>query len=395
MHKLLIAILTCAALVLVSSCQPEQKTDADQSVLSGQEQTPQPVETAPRQAPAADDTDKSADTDESDRPIASDKITGPGESDEPVSPSKISPTQTPKDEPVETKPIETEPTETETPQAQPQVKADAKPAKTDNGKSQQEITPEAIIYEKYGRILKTYVDKDGNVNYRTLRRKRRDLVDAAGQLAELSPNRLVSFKNDQEEMAFWINAHNMLILKLIVDNYPIKKQWWMINYPANSIKQILGGREETFFTITTFQYTLQEIEQVVLDKLNDPKLCFALSYASKSSPPLSSEVYTAEKLDKQIDDQIRKFFRKQTSIKIDRKDNIVHLSFVFKQYEKNFIKSKYAKIMRLREKPENIRSFLNFAIEYVSEKDAEYLLTAQYDVKTMVYDWSLNEQTLK
>jgi hypothetical protein len=391
MHKLLIAILTCATLVLVSSCQPDQKTDANQAVLSPRQQTPQPAEASPQEVSDVDDTDKTADIDERDRPIASDKITDPGELDEPVPSPIISPSQPPKDEPVET-----EPTETETPQAQPQVKPVAKPAKTDNDKSQQEITPEAILYKKYSTILKTYVDKDGNVNYRTLRRKRRDLFDAVAQLAKLSPSRLVSFASDEQEIVFWVNAHNMLTLKLIVDNYPIKRLFWRTPfYPFDSIKHITGGREKTFFAVTTFQYTLQEIEQVLLDTFNDPRICFALSYVSRSSPLLRNEVYTAEKLDEQLDDQIRKFFRKKTSIKIDRRENIVHLSSVFKLYEKAFIKSKYAKIMRLREKPENIRSYLNFVAEYISKEDARYLRTAKYDVKFMVYDWSLNEQILK
>lgn len=423
MKKLLLTILTCAAVVLFSSCQPEQETGADQGVISEQEQTPQPDETLLPEVPVAGDTEKTVgtasdteettvqtvppeeaddtsistepgDADESSTDTVTTEVTDTGEndsgkSDEPVSSSEKTPVKPPKAEPVETTPAETE-----KPDTKPESKTDAKPDSADDAEPGPE--PEASIFKEYDSILKTYVDKEGDVNYRTLRRKRGDLFDIAGRLAGLKPNRLISFDTDEEEIAFWINAHNMLTLKLIVENYPIKRLIWRTPfYPFDSIKHINGGREKTYFVIATYQHTLQEIEQAMLNKFNDPRLCFAFSYASASSPPLRNEIYTAKKLDKQLNDQIRKFLKKETSIKIDRNANVVYLSSVFTLYEKTFIKSEYAKIKRLREKPENLRSFLNFAIEYVPRKDAEYLRTAQYDVKFMVYDWHLNEQTLK
>jgi len=246
--------------------------------------------------------------------------------------------------------------------------------------------------EHYDRILKKYVDKDGNVDYHMLKRKRRDLLTATQQLANLNDNMRVSFKSKNEEKAFWINAHNILTLKLIIDNYPIKKQWWMINYPPNSIKQIIGGREKALFQVAGFWYTISEIEQDLLNKFKDMNLCFAFSYASVSGPTLRNEVYTAEKLEAQLEDQIAGFFRKSTSFTIDRQKNIVHLSSVFKLYEKGFLNSKYTRIKRYRDKKENLRAYLNFMDSYVSLADMNYLQGEEYEVNYMIFDWTLNEK---
>ena len=253
--------------------------------------------------------------------------------------------------------------------------------------------PLDVFYEKYGQVLKKYVDKDGNVDYRILKRKRRDLFSATQQLANLNANTLVSFKSDDEEKAFWINAHNILTLKLIIDNYPIKRNIMFTPwYPFDSIKHIPGGREKTFFPLATFSYTISEIEQNLLEKFKDPKLCFAFSYASASSPMLRNEVYTGEKLHVQLEDQIKKFFQKTTSFVIDRQKNIVRLSSVFKLYGKVFLNSEYAKIKRYRNKKGDVRAYLNFLDSYISVADIKYLQSEEYKVNYMVFGWNLNEK---
>ena len=44
-------------------------------------------------------------------------------------------------------------------------------------------------------------------------------------------------------MAFWLNAYNALVLKTVVDHYPIPGA--SAGYPAKSIRQIPGAFERT------------------------------------------------------------------------------------------------------------------------------------------------------
>ena len=53
--------------------------------------------------------------------------------------------------------------------------------------------------------------------------------------------RLFDKWEENEKIAFWVNAYNSLTLKVIIDNYPIKPTFpASLKYPKNSIRQIKG-----------------------------------------------------------------------------------------------------------------------------------------------------------
>lgn len=382
--------MSCAILVCFCSCQPEPQAVGTNEVLA--EGQPSQADDVQADLPAEDEVESAA--------VAA-ELSVTANAEETVSTSDTEPEEIPAG-PVEievsleevTEPLK-DSAEQEEEVESTEVKIEEETAVIADKPQKQPPHPVDIFYEAYDQILKKYVDKDGNVDYRTLKRKKRDLISATRQLANLNANTLVSFKSEDEEKAFWINAHNILTLKLIVDNYPIKNQWWIINYPPNSIKQISGGREKIIFQVAGFEYWIREIEQDLLKKFKDPKLCFAFSYASVSSPMLRNEVYTGKKLNAQLEDQIGKFFQKPTSFMIDRQKNIVRLSnvFVFDLHKKVILNSKYAKIKRYRKiKKEDVRASLNFLDSYISVADMKYLQNKEYKVKYRIFDWSLNEK---
>ena len=117
------------------------------------------------------------------------------------------------------------------------------------------------------------------VDYKTLRRKRAELITAVREFDKVHPAQKISWTRN-EKIAFWINAHNLFTLKLVVDNYPIQPRWYLINYPDNSIMHIPGGRNKKYFKVMGLEYTLREIEkEILMARFRDPKIFFALSYA--------------------------------------------------------------------------------------------------------------------
>ena len=373
MNKVLVAILSCCILVCFCSCEPERKTEV------------QEVEEEKSSLTVSTDEiikilEKEIASDQSSEPLELRLSEEIGAAQLPADPVEI---EVPLEQAVETEPL-TDGTE------QKEEAADQSAVSEDKEQDKQ-LHPLEVFNRSYDKILKTYVDKDGNVDYRTLKRKRRDLISASQELGDLSANTLVSFKSENEEKAFLINAHNILTMKLIVDNYPIKKRIWLTpHYPFDSIKHIPGGRKKTFFKVASFWYSISEIEQDMLNKFKDPRLCFALSYASASSPMLRNEIYTGANLDAQLEDRIEKFFQKPDNFLIDRQKKIVHLSSVFKLYEKVFLNSEYAQIKRYRDKKDDVRAYLNFLSYYVSDSDVRYLQGEEYRISYMVFDWSLN-----
>jgi hypothetical protein len=247
------------------------------------------------------------------------------------------------------------------------------------------------FYEACEQIFSTYVDDQGLVDYKTLRRKRAEIINAARQFDEVHPAQVMSWSNN-EKIAFWINAHNIFTLKLIVDNYPIQPKWYLINYPDSSIMQIVGGREKRYFKVMGMEYTLQEIEkEILMARFGDPRIFFTLSYASMGGAFLRNEPYYPDKLDQQLDEQVRKFLSSPRGFRIDKTKKIIFLSDIFNWYKPVFIE-KYGSIKKFRDRQPDIQSYLNFIVDYVSPDNVGYFESDNYRVEFQLYDWHLNEQ---
>jgi hypothetical protein len=96
------------------------------------------------------------------------------------------------------------------------------------------------LYEDYGAVLTTYVNQPGLVNYRGLKANPQRLNSFLSTLADL-PQETYQKWDDEEKIAWWINAYNALTLKAIIDHYPIRASFFKgFVYPRNSIRQIPG-----------------------------------------------------------------------------------------------------------------------------------------------------------
>ena len=273
------------------------------------------------------------------------------------------------------------------------------PLEMTNEEEMDDFSPRISTYlkinEAYEKLFNpNLVTDDGLVRYGNLRRKRNDLIQATNELKRLNPAVLMSLSKEQR-IAFWINTYNACTLKLIIDNYPIEPKLYMIFYPDNSIMQISGNwRTKHFFDIQGLEYNLEEIEQEFLMKrYKDPRLCFALSYASMGGAVLRNEPYAAEKLDEQLDDQVRKYLQSSKGFGLDKEKNILHLSTLFSMYNHKefFLNSDYAKIKKFRTRKPEEQAWLNFIINYLPKEDIRYLEAESFEVKLIKYDWLLNE----
>ena len=238
---------------------------------------------------------------------------------------------------------------------------------------------EAFSYQNYQEVLSSHVDENGNVNYKALKENRQKLDEFNGSLATLSPEDFAKW-TEKEKIAFWINAYNSLTLLAIVENYPTK-----------SIRDIPGVWTKLQFNVLGKPVTLDEIEHKILRvEFNEPRIHMGLVCASVGCPILLQEPYTGEKLDEQLDEQTRKFIALNQNFKIDKQENKVYLSSIFKWFGEDFIPS-----FNVQEKfagGDKERAVLNFVSQYLDEPEKQYLIGGKYQVKYLDYDWSLNEK---
>jgi uncharacterized protein DUF547 len=181
---------------------------------------------------------------------------------------------------------------------------------------------------------------------------------------------LKDLKTPEEKLTFWINVYNVLAVKVVVDNYPVKsikdvgsifKKVW--KRPAG----VVAGKERT----------LDEVEHKILRKMGDPRIHVAIVCASVSCPDIRMEAYTAERLNEQLDDQMRKFLEnKGKGLRVDAKKKRIYLSAIFKWFKEDF---------------DAQGGVVSFISQYASPSEKKNLQEFGKKLKYLDYNWDLNQ----
>jgi hypothetical protein len=231
------------------------------------------------------------------------------------------------------------------------------------------------------------------VDYKSLKRNKLELTQILDEFAKLDPNVYNSWSKE-DKIALWLNAYNIKMLKIIADNYPIESQRILrILWGPDSIRHIKGIWDDYKFIIMNEEFTLKEIERRFFRReFDDPRVFFAISYASLSSPPLRNEPYYGSRLYEQLDDQAKKFLSNPLAFKIDKEKRIVYLSAILNPNwrGKEFI-TKYGTNKKFKDQSPPLRAVLNFVAKYISKQDLSFLEKENYSVQYMSYNWTIND----
>jgi hypothetical protein len=257
------------------------------------------------------------------------------------------------------------------------------------------LKPAVSFHDKCAEVLKNYVDDNGMVDYKTLRRKRLELKALLEEFDKLDPDVYHSWSKE-DKIAFWLNAYNIQMLNIITENYPIESSRFLRLFPGwgpNSILHIKGIWRNYKFLVMDEEFTLAEIDRRFFRKeFDDPRIFFAISRASLSSPPLRNEPYYGHKLNEQLDDQTKRFLSSPLAFRTDKEKGRVYLSSLFQSssYGKEFI-SKFAIDKKFKDHEPTTRAVLNFITNYVTRDKVSFLEVGKYSVKFMKYDWTIND----
>jgi len=255
----------------------------------------------------------------------------------------------------------------------------------------------AFSYAAYARVLER-VDERGLVDYAGLKAEPGDLDAFRSAVAALDRTTFEAW-DDDARIAFWINAYNALTLYAIVDHYPLERG---LRNAALTLAHPRGIRWipnvwDTPYTVMGEALTLNDIEHKILRvDYDEPRIHAALVCAAMSCPPLRGEPFVAERLDRQLDDQVRRWLaRPESGLRIDRQAAKVYLSKIFDWYGEDFV-PRFApgpdRADSFAGHGERERAVLNFVSHYLGEEDRAYLEAGRYELDYLPYDWSLNEQ---
>ena len=147
-------------------------------------------------------------------------------------------------------------------------------------------------------------------------------------LSMLESYSLSELETGEEQIAFYINAYNILAIKTVVDNWPlesIKDEGSWLSPVWKRDAGVLDGKT----------FTLDQIEHKILRKMDEPRIHFAIVCASLSCPDLRAEAYVAEQLDSQLDDQLQQFVANPGKGSV-AEGNRVKISKIFDWFEEDF-----------------------------------------------------------
>ncbi|AQG82558.1 DUF547 domain-containing protein [Spirosoma montaniterrae] len=224
-----------------------------------------------------------------------------------------------------------------------------------------------VDHGAYDQLLRKHVDAKGLVDYKGFKKDEKAFNQYLDMLSKNPPT--ASWPKN-EQMAYWINAYNAYTIRLILDHYPLKS----IKDIGSSIKIpfVTTPWAKKFIKIGNETISLDNIEHGTLrKKFDDPRIHFALVCASISCPRLRNEAFTADKLDKQLDDQGSDFLNNASKNKIGK--DAAQLSKYFDWYKGDW--------------NDNGQSVVKWVNKYANTK-----ISPSTKISFLDYNWNLNEQ---
>ena len=230
--------------------------------------------------------------------------------------------------------------------------------------------------------------RDGFVYYRALKAERGRLEGFVNALATVAVDKLPK----DEQLAFWLNAYNALVLRTVVDHYPIHGRF--PEYPARSIRQIPGAFERLTHRVGGRSLTLDQIEQTILPSFNDPRVYLALGRGAASSGRLRSEAFTATELERQLTEVANECLTRPECVQFDREGGKMSVNAIFSWREREFTAAYADKAPPAFANRSPIeRAVVAFVQPRLLTTEKEFVTKNSFEMVYKKFDWSLNDLT--
>lgn len=244
------------------------------------------------------------------------------------------------------------------------------------------------LHRPFDQLLDIYV-RDGFVYYNALRLERGALDRYVASLDGPAAQAQAKGTTEQQQ-AFWINAYNALVLRTVVDNYPIRGK--SSAYPPGSIRQIPGAFERLTHRVAGRSVTLDAIEKDILTPLGDARVFLALGRGAIGGGRLRSEAFDATKLDAQLENVAAESLSRKEVVRVDREGNELEVSPLFSWREDAFVAmlgGKAHQVFAQRSPLE--RAVLALIERYLVTTEAEFLEKNDFKMVFAPFDWRLND----
>ena len=220
-----------------------------------------------------------------------------------------------------------------------------------------------------------------HVNYKGFVQDHATLKAFIAEVEKVTKPEFDGWSKPQQE-AFLINAYNALTIELILSKYPDLKS---IRDLGSFISKPWGKK---FFTLFGKESTLDTIEHEMLRAegvYDEPRVHFAVVCASVGCPMLRNEAFTAEKLDVQLEDGMKRFLSDRSRNRYNPQTKTLEISKIFDWYGKDFTKG-HKGFTSVRQ------ALAKYAAQLADKPEDQAVVREQRaDVTFLDYDWNLND----
>ena len=232
-------------------------------------------------------------------------------------------------------------------------------------------------HKNWDQLLKKYVvikDDYNRFGYKLLKSSSMDKQIFEAYLDELSSVSIADYKsfNNNQKLAFLINAYNAFTVDVILSRYPIKS---ILNIGFAG----QGPWKKKNIDFLGSKMSLHQIEKdYLIDKFNAPEIHFAINCASIGCPSIQPYAFVAHEIDRQFDGSAKYFILNKSKNYYDSNNKVLKISKIFDWYADDFEK-----------KFGSVKKYLAPIISQGDEKARNRILKAK--INYFNYDWDLNE----
>ena len=249
--------------------------------------------------------------------------------------------------------------------------------------------PGSALHEPLDRVLDTYV-RDGLVYYRALQIERPPLDRYVASL-DVPPDALAAW-TVEAQLAFWLNAYDALVLRTVIDHYPINGT--ASDFPANSVRQVPGAFGGRAHRVAGREVTLDQIETEILAGFEDPRVFLAIGRGAVGGGRLRSEAFSGARLEEQLADAAAECVTRAECVVIDQGAGMITANPLFGWRETAFV-SAYAAAPDERfpgRSPIEL-ALVHLILPHVYPGEREFIARNAFRFEYHPFDWSLNDLT--
>ncbi len=232
-------------------------------------------------------------------------------------------------------------------------------------------------YAEYDRLLRTYVDARGLVNYAGLKKEIGALKGFVDQLGAVDP---LAINDPGERLRYYLTAYNAWVLYHAANAYPSKNEMWNFAGLFRNHEITMGGRKSS----------LEDLEhQIIRPQFKDPRAHFYLNCAARSCPGLWQGAIPAGQTLEVLEKSAKRFLNDPQNVRYDAATKRLTISKIFDWFAADFLT--YLKTQQGIAQPH----IAQYILLYLDGPQREALAKTplhEVSVKYFSYDKSLNEQ---